>query len=269
MQTSLDREAREQMTVAELARFIFRLAKEKKIGISNLSGLQQQLCSERQRSNHHVKDDSFLLKFYEAIAQLRRRGLLVDVVESNVMPPRTSTRLTSVGEKSDFHDGILILIDDAHEIVNSLKEEIPKLDSVVEQYYLESLRTCQEGFYISSVICLGAASERAINCLAEAVVNRDASYQADIETQRTVSALTRYLSQNVNKIFKSIAEPTFQSELRDKLEGMARIYRLNRNDAGHPDGLPQDWRRDEQECYLNQFRRYVLTVFQAIDILKI
>ena len=81
--------------------------------------------------------------------------------------------------------------------------------------------------------------------------------------QTTKTLLTRYLSQNVNKIFKSIAEPTFQSELRDKLEGMARIYRLNRNDAGHPDSLPQDWRRDEQECYLNQFRRYVLTVFSG------
>ena len=266
MQLSLNREQREQMTVAELARFMFRLAKEKKISFNNLSGLQQQLCSEREQLNH-VGDDSFLLKFYEAIAQLRRRGLLVDVVESNFIPPRTRTRLTSVGEKSDFHDGILILIDDAHEIVNSLKEEIPDLDPVVEQYYLESLRTCQEGFYISSVICLGAASERAINCLAEAVVNCDASYQADIGNQRTISALTRYLSQNVNKIFKSIADSTFQSELRDKLEGMGRIYRLNRNDAGHPDSLPQDWRRDEQECYLNQFHRYVLTIFQAIDIL--
>lgn len=266
MQLSLDREQREEMTVAELARFMFRLAKERKIHFNNLPGLPQQLCSEHQQLNY-AEDDSFLLKFYEAIAQLKRWGLVVDIVKKETYhQPRL--RITSVGEKSDFHDGILILIDDAHEIVNSLKEEIPKLDLVVEQYYLESLRTCQEGFYISSVICLGAASERAINCLAEAVVKRDASYQADIQQQRTISALTRYLSQNVNKIFQSIADSAFQSELRDKLEGMARIYRLNRNDAGHPDSLPQDWRRDEQECYLNQFRRYVLTVFQAIDRLN-
>ena len=46
------------------------------------------------------------------------------------------------------------------------------------------------------------------------------------------------------------------------------IYRLNRNEAGHPSSLPQDWQRDEQECYLNQFRRYVCTVFKAIAILE-
>ena len=266
MQPLLDPEQREQITVAELARFIFRLAKEEKISFDHLPFLQEQLYPEN-KAGYYVEDKSFFLKFYEAIAQLKRRGLLMDVMTTGI-PHRISTCFTSVGEKSDFHDGILILIDDAHEVVNSLKEKIPNLDPVVEQYYLESLRTCQEGFYISSVICLGAASERAINCLAEAVIKRDASYQADIDSQRSISALTRYFSQNVNQIFKSITDPTFRSELRDKLEGMARIYRLNRNDAGHPNSLPQDWQRDEQESSLNQFRRYVLTVFKAIDILS-
>ena len=265
MQPLLDPEQREQITVAELARFIFRLAKEEKISFDYLPFLQEQLCPEN-KVRYQVEDKSFSLKFYEAIAQLKQRGLLMDVIR--FFPHGLSAHLTSVGEKSDFHDGILILIDDAHEVVNSVKEKIPNLDPVVEQYYLESLRTCQEGFYISSVICLGAASERAINCLAEAVIKRDASYQADIDSQRSISALTRYFSQNVNQIFKSITDPTFRSELRDKLEGMARIYRLNRNDAGHPNSLPQDWQRDEQESSLNQFRRYVLTVFKAIDILS-
>ena len=265
MQSPLDRDQREQITVAELARFIFRLAKEEKISFDHLSSLQERLCPEN-KVGYRVENKSFFLKFYEAIAQLKRRGLLMDVAPS--FSKGLSAHLTSVGEKSDFHDGILILIDDAHEVVNSVKEKIPNLDPVVEQYYLESLRTCQEGFYISSVICLGAASERAINCLAEAVIKRDASYQANIDSQQSISALTRYFSQNVNQIFKSITDPTFRSELRDKLEGMARIYRLNRNDAGHPNSLPQDWQRDEQESFLNQFRRYVLTVFKAIDILS-
>lgn len=211
MQLSLDREQREQMTVAELSRFLFRLAKDKKIGFDNLHELQQQLCSENERLNY-VEDKSFFLKFYEAIAQLKRRGLLVDVVTPDIYYS-PCLRLTSVGEKSDISDEILILI-------------------------------------------------------AEAVIERDASYQADIENQRSISALTRYFSQNVNQIFKPIADSAFRSKLKDKLEGMARIYRLNRNDAGHPTNWPQDWQRDEQECFLSQFRRYVLTVFKAIDILS-
>ena len=91
-----------------------------------------------------------------------------------------------------------------------------------------------------------------------AVVNRDASYEAEIEKPQSISALTRYLSANVKQIFKPIADSAFRSKLKDKLEGMARIYRLNRNDAGHPSNVLQDWQRDEQECYLNQFRRCVV-----------
>ena len=165
MQISLDREQREQMTVAELARFIFRLAKEGEAifkfsnHFNSLPKLQEQLCPENKAGNR-PGDMGFFRKFYEAVARLNRRGLLMDIVVWDD-PFCIGSDLTSAGEKSDFHDGILILIDDAHEIVNSLKEELPKLDPVVEQYYLESLRTCQEGFYISSVICLGAASERA------------------------------------------------------------------------------------------------------------
>lgn len=82
-----------------------------------------------------------------------------------------------------------------------------------------------------------------------------------------MASLTHYLSQNINRIFGSI-DAAFRSELRDKLEGIARIYRLNRNEAGHPDSISQDWQRDEQENYLNQIRRYVGTIFQAIDILN-
>ncbi len=281
MRSSLNQEQREQITVAELARLVFRLVKgieqdmkkqaenrgnqlEGPIRFS-LPHLQKQLCAENEVQGE-TKDPSFFLKFYEAIAQLKRRGLLMDALDPSYSN-RPCCCFTSLGEKSDDHNGILILFDDAHDIVKSLKENIPNLDYVVGQYYLESLRTCQEGSYISSVICLGGASERAINCLAEAVIRHDAHYQEPIGKHQSISALTGYLSDNVNQIFKPITDSTFRSELRDKLEGIARIYRLNRNEAGHPKALPQDWQRDEQECYLNQFRRFVLTVFKVIDIL--
>lgn len=84
----------------------------------------------------------FKLKFYEAIARLKRRRLLMDVVGTPGYPSQPGVCLTSVGERSDFDDGVLTLIDDAQEIVDKVKEKIPNLDDVVEQYFLESLRTC-------------------------------------------------------------------------------------------------------------------------------
>lgn len=212
-------------------------------------------------------DKHFRLKFYEAIALLKRRGLLMDVIGSGINAP-WETWLTSVGQESDFHDGILILIDAPQQIVNAIKMEVPNLDPVVEQYYLESLRACQEDINISSVICLGAASERAINCLAEAVKQHAPQYQSDIDNCNSIAPLVRVLldkSKNIiNQVFIPLADRGFASQLKDKLEGIARIYRINRNEAGHPTTI-QNWNREEQQGNLSQFRAYVKTIFKAID----
>lgn len=277
----LDLEQSEEVTISDLEKLILReikaeLAEDAKRKQYNPQHVEEEALDlpallkgiATTKKPGGASNRAFKLKFYEAIARLKRRGLLMDVVGTPGYSSRHGVYLTSVGERSDFDDGIIILIDDAQEIVNKIKEEIPDLDDVVEQYFLESLRTCQDGCYIASVICLGAASERVINCLAEAVINHDDSRREDIKNQRSISALTNYFLANVHQIFKSIADTAFQRELKDKLGGMAMIYRLNRNEAGHPSSLPQDWQRDDQECCLNQFRRYVCTVFKAIGILE-
>lgn len=251
----------DEMTIPEVTKFIFRYLK-----IAHGISVQSFINDQFQRIQiDSAQKDRFLRKYQESIEVLYRRGLIIH--EYGKLYGHHFI-LSSIGEKSDLHEDILILIDDAQEIINSIKEKIPNLDPVVEQYYLESLRACQEGLYISSVICLGAASERAIHCLAEAIINYDSNYRTGIENQQYISSLIRYLSRNIDQIFGSITDGAFRSELKDKLEGIGRIYRLNRNEAGHPDKIPQDWQRDEQECYLNQFRRYIMTIFQAIDFLS-
>ena len=264
MKLHLGKEQREKIKVPELARQILRYLKIVKA--CSLPRLQQKICPEN-KVGYVEKDESFSRKFSEAIALLKRRGLLMDEVPMdatfNQLP---KVQLTSVGERSNVDDDVLILIDDAQEIINKIKGEIPNLDDVVEQYFLEGLRTCQEGCYIASVICVGAASERAINCLADAVIKHDDSRRKGIEAHRhPISQLTQHLISKFKEYFNPIEN---RAEIRRQLEGMAMIYRLNRNEAGHPSSLPQDWQRDEQECYLNQFRRYVCTVFKAINILE-
>ena len=274
MDILLDETKREQCSIEELVRIICGYLKTEYdknwIGLKNL---QEKLCpnSEKDDGNYIRKNKSFLFKFYEAIARLKQRGLLMEAnrwcCEGYSPGADGGVRLTSVGEKSDFDDGIMILVDDPYEIVQSLKKEIPNLNGVVEQYYLESLRTCQNGNYISSVICLGAASERTIKCLAEAVILCNPQCKGDIDSKPNISALTRHLVDKATDLFKSL-DPTLRSELKGKLEGLANIYRLNRNEAGHPANVPQDWQRDEQECYLSQFRRLALACFKAIGVLN-
>ena len=275
MDILLDETKREQCSIEELVRIICGYLKtECDRHYIGLVHLQYQLCpnSEKDDGSYIRKNKSFLFKFYEAIGRLKQRGLLMEAnkwcCEDYSPSVDGGVRLTAVGEESDFDDGILILVDDAYEIVQSLKDKAHNLDSVVEQYYLESLRTCQNGNYISSVICLGAAAERTINCLADTVVQCYPQSEKGIEdNRRYISRLTEYLVNHRKELFVSL-EPKMQNELTENLEGLADIYRKNRNAAGHPKDVPQDWDRCEQECYLSQFRRLALTCFKAIGVLN-
>jgi hypothetical protein len=268
MQIGLDPEIREKISISELERHILSVVKEAKNNKrffeypTHPKNLLSAICSDLDGSRSTI-EESFDLKFSESLALLKRRCLLMDSIDKY-----PCICLSSVGEKSNFHEGIFILVDSAQEIVDFLKKEVPNLDSVVEQYYLESLRACQEGLYISSVICLGSASERAIDCLGEAVVKYDSQYTKEIENKYT-SNVAEYIANSIKQIFSSIKDTDghFIEELKNKLKGISVIYRLNRNDAGHPAQISMDIGRDEQECYLNQFRRYVVTIFKAIEIM--
>ena len=77
----------------------------------------------------------------------------------------------------------LLLVDNPKKLIGKLEGKIGKLDPVVRQYYIESIRGYQEGLYTSSVICLGVASERAIHWLAESIDSYSARYQKQLKRE--------------------------------------------------------------------------------------
>ena len=281
MKLHLEKEQREKISILELASHILRYLKffvekaragssrhrfETDVETFSLPSLQQQICPEN-KVGYEIKEKAFSQKFYEAIALLKQRRWLMDGAPTSPNDwPRV--QLTSDGETANFDDEMPIQIDDAQEVVNFLKEKTPNLDSIVEQYYLESVQTYNLGYYTSSVLCLGIASERAILCLADAVIAHDDRCQKDINSKkRHISELTRYLSKTVKSISEAMEGSFLLPDLGGKLEGMASIYRINRNEAGHPK-LLQNWQKSEQESHLKAFDRYVQTLFKAIEILE-
>ena len=201
-----------------------------------------------------------------AVALLERRGLVVrDVWDPlrHVSSDKFIIYLTSIGIKSNIDDEIILLVDNPEEIVGKLEDRVGDLDDVVRQYYLESLRAYQEGLYISSVICLGAASERAIHWLAESIESHFKQYQGKFKTKRNMPDLIKYLSDTVMpNIFRS--DKNFADELKKRLNGLGDLYRENRNEAGHPQTIDQSWLAEDQEYLLIQFRRYITTICEAI-----
>ena len=270
MQTKLSKEEWVQMDAESLAKFVFRYLKEKFNSDSRRSDFVYSVARLR-RELFLDPGEGNPAKLLEAIALLESRRLLVRDFPHKSPTVRSEDRfsvyLTSIGIKSDFHDEVLLLVDKPVEIVSALEQKIGTLDDVVRQYYLESLRAYQEELYISSVICLGAASERAIHCLAEAIESNSEKYQKGIKNRRkgNIHALTKYLSDTViPNIFED--DKTFATELKNRLDGLADIYRENRNDAGHPTRIvDQSWLRDDQDRLLIHFRKYITTIYKAIE----
>ena len=265
------RQQNREMDVGSLARYVFRQLKENLVLDHNSREFFSSVRELRQAifpggiENNSCSDHT---KLVEAIILLEKRGLLARDFSHPLSysgENRFVVYLTSVGIKSDIQDEILLLVDEPEEIVGALEQKVGGLDEVVRQYYLESLRAYQEGLYISSVICLGAASERAIHWLAETIESYSEKYQEEIEKRRNgnISRLTEYLSNTV--IPNTFVEgKDFARELKDLLDGLGNLYRENRNEAGHPKTIYQSWLEEDQGRLLIYFRRYITTICEAI-----
>ena len=265
------RQQNREMDVGSLARYVFRQLKENLVLDHNSREFFSSVRELRQAifpggiENNSCSDHT---KLVEAIILLEKRGLLARDFSHPLSysgENRFVVYLTSVGIKSDIQDEILLLVDEPEEIVDALEQKVGNLDEVVRQYYLESLRACQEGLYISSVICLGAASERAIHWLAKSMEAYSPKYQAKIKTRRegNILRLTEYLSNTViPDIFGH--DKKLEEELKDRLNGLGNLYRENRNEAGHPKTIYQSWLEEDQGRLLIYFRRYITTICEAI-----
>ena len=274
MQTRLSEQERQQfleMDIESVAKIAFRYMKENLN--SYLDGSKSSRYVEDLRSalfpcGDRYESRSEDAKFLEAITLLERRGLVVRNITRRGRggyEDQFVVYLTSVGIKSDIDDEVILLVDKPEEIVRALEEKTGDLDEGVRQYYLESLRAYQEGLYISSVICLGAASERAIHWLAESMESYSGQYQAKIEARRSgnIFRLTEYLSNTViPNTF--VDDKDFARELKDLLDGLGNLYRENRNEAGHPKAVYKSWLEEDQGRLLIYFRRYITTICEAI-----
>ena len=278
MRTNRDDQERKnilEMDAESIAKIAFRHLKENfnsYLDGRNFSPYVESLRQDLFPGGNRHDSRSLDAKFLEAIALLERRGLVVRNIAHKGrggFEDQFHVYLTFIGIKSNIDDEVLLLVDKPEEIVIALEQKVGPLDPVVRQYYLESLRAYQEGLYISSVICLGAASERAIRWLAESIDPYAGTYQQGIRQRRNgnISRLTDYLSNTV--IPNIFDDKKFKEKLKERLNGLGNVYRENRNEAGHPDTVEQtSWLGEDQEVLLLQFRRYITTIYDAIQRLK-
>ena len=258
-----------EMDVESLAKVLFHnLKKNPKTYFDglNFSRYVEELGSPVFPIENHRLSHSDHAKVLEAVTLLERRGLVVRNIPGQLRggyKDQFVVYLTSIGINSNIDDEVLLLVDKPEEIVGKLEDSVESLDDIVRQYYLESLRAYQQGLYISSVICLGAASERAIHWLAESIY-------PDKYQEKTKQGRNWYISDLIKDLFDNVTpsvlggDKKFTDKLKKQLKELGDLYRENRNEAGHPKAIYQSWLEEDQGRLLIYFRRYITTICEAI-----
>jgi hypothetical protein len=118
-----------------------------------------------------------------------------------------------------------------------LHDRIPKLDAVIEQYITDGLIAFERGAYFAAAVMLGAASEKALYLLAEAMVDA-------LKSQKAKQTLEQHLKgRSLNLLFTFVRD-AFERNRRTPniphdgaiphLMSMFEAVRTQRNDAVHP-----------------------------------
>jgi hypothetical protein len=119
-----------------------------------------------------------------------------------------------------------------------LKENVPTLDPVVEEYIKNALIAFNGGAYFAAAVMVGAASEKTIYMLAEAMVpafkapSRKAKLEQLFKTKRSLVYFLEFIRDTLQKNAK-LLDPS--DNAITQIAGMFDAIRVQRNDAVHPE----------------------------------
>lgn len=145
-----------------------------------------------------------------------------------------------------------------------LKKTIPELDETITIYASESLRSFNADCYLSTLVMLGVASEKAFLLLSEAF----AKWLPDGQSEKFLSIL-QDPRQNIFAKFSEFrkriepCKPKLPAEFADNmaltLDSVFDLIRVYRNESGHPTGKRVD--KGDAFITLQMFATYLQKIF--------
>ncbi|MFP5231824.1 MAG: hypothetical protein ACLGQX_04240 [Acidobacteriota bacterium] len=128
----------------------------------------------------------------------------------------------------------------AEQYMKFLRERVPALDSIIEQYVIEALTAFDRGAYFASAVMLGAALEKELYLLAEAVVLalKDDRRQTKLRGLLDRRRLLDLFEMVRDTIHRAVDEKLIPYEISEgsttHLMSLYEAIRVQRNDAVHP-----------------------------------
>ncbi|HEY0757893.1 MAG TPA: hypothetical protein VGD59_01420 [Acidisarcina sp.] len=132
------------------------------------------------------------------------------------------------------------LPEDAEQYMRFLRGRVPSLDPIVEQYVIEALTALDREAYFASAVMLGAASEKELYLLAEAVFSALIDPKKQIKLRglldrRKLLELFETVRDTIHQAVTAKLIPYADSEgSTTHLMSLYEAIRVQRNDAVHP-----------------------------------
>lgn len=171
---------------------------------------------------------------------------------------------------------------DPSSTIEKLKNTVPNIDAIAVMYYEESVKAYKADLLLAATVTLGASAERSILLLIDGFnkFTKDTNIEKKFDDAKSIKTKYDLLKQfyNDKKVGKQLK--SLQSSRKTKvnnldsilidfettLDNMFNIYRINRNDAGHPTGKAME--KDVVRANLAMFKRFAQTVYGMIDALE-
>jgi hypothetical protein len=174
----------------------------------------------------------------EAFFYLVRKGYIVAKVPegSYQNAPNPHTYDVTPGGR-EWSDGTEPLPEDVAGYMKFLHNRVPTMDAVIEQYVAEAVRAFNAGLDFSAVVMLGAASEKALYLLADAMVEAlkhqtDKKKLSDLLQARSLNQLLTFIRDRLDHNRK-VPNIPYDGALTQLLS-LFDAVRTQRNDAVHP-----------------------------------
>lgn len=215
---------------------------------------------------------------HHAVDPLNASEILWELLVQNILAPGNRVpgggyqvglpffHVTEYGESCLEADAVLPHDPDGY--LKRLQQQIAQsLDCIVLDYVRESLLTFLGGYYLSSTVMLGVASERCIDLLANAFTDgiKDENRKATLENK--IKQAGRSTKRRFDTLRHELLALDLPLELNDALDiqlsGIFTLIRYSRNDTGHPTGQLID--RDIAYGNLTVFPQYCKRVYELIQ----
>jgi hypothetical protein len=201
--------------------------------------------------------------------------LIQEFVTSSILMPAADRRnagwpwfsLTTHGKEVLAKGGPPVYDYDGY--LTDIKGRVPSIDSIIEMYLSESLRSYQFNLYYASMVMLGLASERAIRLLIDAYLSsiKNSTNREKLRarvSKRDISTMYERFKESFDSTKTQITDSTIINDFDIHVDSMYNFIRLLRNSIVHPSVLPSI---TNALVYSNlqQFSYYIETIFKLID----